>query len=58
MVGSISINLGSTTVMSLSSIVSSRSKIDINEGIWSSYNRRAAAEGMFGGVKMFDPRFQ
>lgn len=45
----ISIKFGSTTVTnSLSAILSlSGSIMDINEGIWSSYIRRAAAEGIF-----------
>jgi hypothetical protein len=43
----ISISLGSTTVTVLSSITSSStSNTDMNEGNWSSYIRRAAAEGM------------
>lgn len=50
----ISMKLGSTTVTnSLSGILSfSGSIIDINDGIWSSYIRRAAAEGIFVDMKV------
>jgi hypothetical protein len=44
--------LGSTMVtVSLSAMVSaSRSNTDMKDGIWSSYNRRAAADGIFSEV--------
>jgi hypothetical protein len=48
-VGSTSRSFGSTIVtVSRSAIVSaSRSNTDMNDGIWSSYNLLAAADGMF-----------
>jgi hypothetical protein len=49
-VGSISMNLESTTVTSAplsSKLSASGSNMDMNEGIWSSYSRRAAADGIF-----------